>query len=50
MKQDNLDQSLAASFTLNTLAHTGGASGAGAKAAVVFGSAWFGLFSAVMVE
>lgn len=48
MKHDNLDQSLAAILTLNTIAHTVGAIGAGAKAAVVFGSAWFGLFSAIM--
>ena len=48
MKQDNLDQSLAAILTLNTIAHTVGAIGAGAKAAVVFGSVWFGLFSAVI--
>ncbi len=48
LKQDNIDQSLAAILTLNTIAHTVGAIGAGAKATVVFGSAWFGLFSAVM--
>jgi CBS domain containing-hemolysin-like protein len=48
LKQDNVDRSLAAILTLNTIAHTVGAIGAGAKAAVVFGSAWFGLFSAVM--
>ena len=48
LKQDNVDQSLAAILTLNTIAHTAGAIGAGAKATVVFGSAWFGLFSAVM--
>lgn len=48
LKQDNLDQSLAAILTLNTIAHTVGAIGAGAKASIVFGSAWFGLFSAVM--
>ncbi len=48
LKQDNVDQSLAAILTLNTIAHTAGAIGAGAKAAVVFGSAWFGLFSVVM--
>jgi len=48
LKQDKLDQSLAAILTLNTIAHTAGAIGAGAKATVVFGSAWFGLFSAVM--
>ncbi len=48
LKQDNLDQSLAAILTLNTIAHTVGAIGAGAKAAAVFGSAWFGFFSVVM--
>lgn len=48
LKQDNVDQSLAAILTLNTIAHTVGAIGAGAKATVVFGSTWFGIFSAVM--
>ncbi|MFO7496644.1 MAG: hemolysin family protein [Desulfobacterales bacterium] len=48
LKQDNVDRSLAAILTLNTFAHTVGAIGAGAQASVVFGSAWFGLFSAVM--
>lgn len=48
LKQDNVDQSLAAILTLNTIAHTVGAIGSGAKATVIFGSAWFGLFSAVM--
>ncbi len=48
LKQDNLDQSLSAILTLNTIAHTVGAIGAGAKAAVVFGSTWFGIFSAAM--
>ncbi len=48
LKQDNVDRSLAAILTLNTIAHTVGAIGSGAKATVVFGSAWFGLFSAVM--
>ena len=48
LKQDNIDQSLAAILTLNTIAHTVGAIGSGAKATVVFGSTWFGLFSAVM--
>ena len=48
LRQDNVDRSLAAILTLNTIAHTVGAIGAGAKATVVFGSAWFGLFSAVM--
>lgn len=48
LKQENVDQSLAAILTLNTIAHTVGAIGAGAKATLVFGSAWFGVFSAVM--
>ncbi len=48
LKQDNVDQSLAAILTLNTIAHTVGAIGSGAKATVVFGSAWFGLFSGIM--
>jgi len=48
LKKDKLDQSLSAILTLNTIAHTVGAIGAGAKATLVFGNAWFGLFSAIM--
>lgn len=48
LKVDNIDQSLAAILTLNTIAHTMGAIGAGSKATAVFGDAWFGVFSAVM--
>ena len=48
LKLDNVDRSLAAILTLNTIAHTVGAIGAGAKATTVFGSTWFGIFSAVM--
>jgi len=48
LKQDNIDQSIAAILTLNTIAHTVGAIGAGAKASAIFGSAWFGLFSALL--
>ena len=48
LRHDNVDQSLAAILTLNTIAHTVGAIGSGAKATVVFGSTWFGLFSAIM--
>ncbi|MDV7396819.1 DUF21 domain-containing protein, partial [Arthrospira platensis SPKY1] len=48
LKEDNIDQSLAAILTVNTIAHTVGAIGAGSKATAVFGSAWFGVFSAVM--
>ena len=48
LKQDSIDRSLAAILTLNTIAHTLGALGAGAKSTIVFGSAWFGVFSGVM--
>lgn len=48
LRLDNVDRSLAAILTLNTIAHTVGAIGSGSKATVVFGSAWFGVFSAVM--
>ncbi|MGP4952440.1 CNNM domain-containing protein [Psychrobacter sp. T6-1] len=48
LKVDNIDQSLAAILTLNTVAHTLGSIGAGAQATIVFGSTWFGLFSGVM--
>ncbi len=48
LKEERIDQSLAAILTVNTIAHTVGAIGAGSKATAVFGSAWFGLFSAVM--
>lgn len=48
LRQDNIDRSLAAILTLNTIAHTVGAIGSGSKATAVFGSAWFGVFSAVM--
>jgi len=48
LRQDNIDRSLAAILTVNTIAHTVGAIAAGAQAIVVFGSAWIGLFSGVM--
>ncbi len=47
LRVDNVDQSLAAILTLNTIAHTAGAIGSGAKATLVFGSAWVGAFSAL---
>ncbi|MGO3127686.1 MAG: CNNM domain-containing protein [Luteimonas sp.] len=47
LRHDNIDQSLAGILTLNTIAHTAGAVGAGAKASDVFGSAWVGAFSVV---
>jgi len=48
LRLDNVDRSLAAILTLNTIAHTVGAIAAGAKATVVFGNTWIGLFSALM--
>lgn len=44
----DIDRPLASILTLNTIAHTIGAATAGAQAAVVFGSKWLGLFSAVL--
>ncbi|UYG08313.1 CNNM domain-containing protein [Halomonas sp. M4R1S46] len=46
--KQNIDQPLAAILTLNTIAHTVGATGVGAQVTVVFGEAWLGLASAVM--
>lgn len=44
----NIDRPLAAILSLNTVAHTMGAAGAGAQAAVVFNSTAVGVFSAVL--
>jgi CBS domain containing-hemolysin-like protein len=46
--KENIDKPLAAILSLNTIAHTVGAAGAGAQAARVFGNAWLGLFSALL--
>jgi CBS domain containing-hemolysin-like protein len=45
LRQDEIDQSLAAILTMNTIAHTVGAIVSGAQAAIVFGSFWVGIFS-----
>ena len=45
---ENLDRPLSAILSLNTVAHTVGATGAGAEAAQVFGNAWVGLFAAAL--
>ena len=45
---ENLDRPLAAILSLNTIAHTVGAAGAGAQAAIVFGDAVIGVFSGVL--
>jgi len=44
----NVEQPISAILTLNTIAHTVGAAGAGAEATQIFGSRWFGLISAVL--
>ena len=47
LKQD-LNSTLAAILTLNTIAHTVGAAGAGAQAAEVFGNAYVGVASGIL--
>jgi CBS domain containing-hemolysin-like protein len=44
----NIDRSLAAILTLNTVAHTVGAGGAGAKAAAYFGAQYVGIAMAIL--
>lgn len=46
--KDKVDQPLAAILTLNTVAHTVGATGVGAQVTVVFGNGYVGIASAVM--
>ncbi len=46
--KDDINKPLAAILTLNTIAHTVGAVGAGAQAAQVFGNAYVGAASAVL--
>ncbi len=46
--KENIGSPLAVILTLNTIAHTMGAAGAGAQAAIVFGNAYLGLISAVL--
>ncbi|MBN1919508.1 MAG: DUF21 domain-containing protein [Verrucomicrobia bacterium] len=47
MKED-IDQPLAAILTLNTFAHTLGAAGVGAEAAIIWSDAWVGVVSVVV--
>ncbi|MEE8525990.1 MAG: hemolysin family protein [Thermoanaerobaculia bacterium] len=47
LKQD-IDRPLAAILSLNTIAHTVGAAGAGAQGAAVFGEAYLGVISGVL--
>lgn len=46
--KEDIDKPLSAILSLNTMAHTVGAAGVGAQAAVVFGEAYFALVSAVL--
>lgn len=46
--KQNVEDPITAILTLNTVAHTVGAAGAGAQAVGVFGSEWFGVISAVL--
>ncbi len=46
--KDDIHSPLAAILTLNTIAHTVGAAGVGAQSAVVFGSGYIGITSAVL--
>ncbi len=48
IKDERMDDAISAILTLNTIAHTIGATLAGAQAAIVFGSKWVGVFSAVL--
>lgn len=48
LRIEKVDRSLAAILTMNTIAHTVGAIEAGVQSAIIFGSNWVGLFSAVM--
>ncbi len=46
--KEDIDKPLSAILSLNTVAHTVGAAGVGAQAAVVFGDAYFGIVSGVL--
>lgn len=46
--RDNVERPISAILTLNTIAHTVGAAGAGAEAAAIFGNEYIGVISAVL--
>ncbi|MCY4017852.1 MAG: hemolysin family protein [Chloroflexi bacterium] len=46
--RQNVEDPISAILTLNTIAHTVGAAGAGAEATAIFGSEFFGIISAVL--
>lgn len=47
-QKQNVEDGISAILTLNTIAHTVGAAGAGAEAALIFGNQWIGLISAIL--
>lgn len=47
-QKQNIDKPIAAILSLNTIAHTVGASGVGAQATALYGDAYFGIVSAVL--
>ncbi len=47
-QKDNVDRPIAAILTLNTIAHTAGAAGAGAEAALLFGNELLGIITVVL--
>lgn len=47
-QKQNVERPISAILTLNTIAHTVGAAGAGAQAAAVFGNEFLGIISAVL--
>lgn len=46
--RQNVERPISAILTLNTIAHTVGAAGAGAEATAIFGSEFFGIISAIL--
>ena len=46
--RQNVEHPISAILTLNTIAHTVGAAGAGAEATAIFGSEFFGIISAAL--
>lgn len=46
--RQNVERPISAILTLNTIAHTVGAAGAGAEATAIFGSEYFGIISAIL--
>lgn len=46
--KENVERPISAILTLNTIAHTVGAAGAGAQAAAIFGNQYIGVISAVL--